>query len=206
MSDWIISFIARLGSFGVFTLMLLENVFPPIPSELITPLSGHHARTGEMNLWVVIIAGTLGSLAGTCFWYILGRKVDEERMRSWIDRHGRWLTMTTEDLDRSKAWFERRGGAAVFFCRLIPALRSVISLPAGMSRMPISSFLLYTTAGTFLWTATLAYAGYLLGGGYTQVSEYLGPVSTAIIGISILTYIWRVIRQSRRRVSASSER
>src|SRR4051794_24597398 len=98
MSDWIISFIARLGSLGVFTLMLLENVFPPIPSELIMPLGGYHAGTGVMNLWVVIIAGTLGSLAGTCFWYILGRKVDEERLRSWIDRHGRWLTMTTEDL------------------------------------------------------------------------------------------------------------
>jgi membrane protein DedA with SNARE-associated domain len=206
MSDWIISFVARLGSLGVFTLMLLENVFPPIPSELIMPLSGYHARTGEMNLWVVILAGTLGSLAGTCFWYALGRKVDEERMRRWIDRHGRWLTITTEELDRSKAWFERRGGSAVFFCRLIPALRSVISLPAGISRMPVSSFLLYTSAGTFLWTAALAYAGYLLGGAYAQVSEYLGPVSTAIIALSVLTYIWRVIRQSQRRVTTSSER
>jgi membrane protein DedA with SNARE-associated domain len=202
MSDWIISLVGRLGSTGVFALMLLENVFPPIPSELIMPLAGYQARIGEMNLWIVIVAGTLGSLAGTSFWYVLGRKVDEQRMREWIDRHGRWLTLSTDDLDRSKAWFERRGGVAVFMCRLIPALRSVISLPAGISRMPVSSFLLYSTAGTLIWTAALAYAGHLLGGAYEQVSEYLGPISTAIIGISVLAYIWRVIRQSQLRSRA----
>src|SRR5687768_10026353 len=100
MSDWIISLVGRLGSAGVFALMLLENVFPPIPSEVIMPLAGYHAQTGQMKIWVVILAGSLGSLAGTSLWYALGRQIGEQRLRRWIERHGRWLTITTEDLDR----------------------------------------------------------------------------------------------------------
>jgi membrane protein DedA with SNARE-associated domain len=197
MSDWIVSLVGRLGSAGVFVLMFLENVFPPIPSEIIMPLAGFHAQTGEMSLWVVIVSGSLGSLAGTSLWYLLGRKIGEQRLRQWIERHGKWLTITPEELDRSKEWFERRGNMAIFVCRMIPALRSVISLPAGFSEMPLSRFLLYSSAGTLVWTAALAYAGYVLGGAYEDVSRYLGPISWIFIGGSLLIYIWRLVRQFR---------
>jgi len=197
MLDWITSFIDRVGEIGIFLLMFLENIFPPIPSELIMPLAGYHAQIGQMNIWTAVVAGSLGSLAGTSIWYVIGQKISEDRLRNWIDRHGKWLTLTTRDLDRSKAWFDKRGKAAVFLCRMVPALRTVISLPAGLSQMPAPQFLVYSSAGTFLWTAMLAYAGLLLGQNYDRVSTYIGPASWVVIGGSVAVYIWRLVQQSR---------
>jgi membrane protein DedA with SNARE-associated domain len=161
------------------------------------PLAGYHAQTGQMNLWAAVVAGSLGSLAGTSIWYVIGQKISEDRLRTWIERHGKWLTLTTKDLDRSKAWFGRRGKAAVFLCRMVPALRTVISLPAGLSQMPTPQFLVYSSAGTFLWTAMLAYAGSLLGQNYDRVSTYIGPVSWVVVGGTVVSYVWRLVRQSR---------
>lgn len=194
LSDWIVSFVGRMGGLGVALLMLLENIFPPIPSELIMPLAGYHAQTGQGNLALMIAAGWAGSLAGTALWYFLGRKVGEHRLRQWVERHGRWLTLSGSDIDKSKEWFHRRGAAAVFFCRMIPAVRSVISLPAGFSGMPVAKFFVLSAAGTLVWTAALGYAGYVLGQQYEAVEKYLGPVSTALLAFSAAAYLWRVIR------------
>ena len=120
MFDWITSIVERMGPIGVALLMFLENVFPPIPSELVMPLAGFVAERGDFPLWRAIIAGSLGSLAGAVGWYLVGRKVGEKRLRRWVDDHGRWLTLSCEDIDKAKDWFDRHGGAAVFIGRLIP--------------------------------------------------------------------------------------
>jgi membrane protein DedA with SNARE-associated domain len=194
MSDWIIDIVASLGYIGIALLTLVENIFPPIPSELIMPLAGFQSARGGMSFWGAVAAGSAGSLAGTCGWYWAGLKVGEDRLRSWIERHGRWLALDLDDIDRAKSWFDRYGVWAVFFCRMIPALRTLISLPAGFNRMPLASFLLPSTIGTFLWTAGLTYIGRLLGANYQQVKDYVGVVSWIVIGNIAVIYVWRQVR------------
>lgn len=194
MFAWITRIIRTMGAPGIALLMFLENAVPPIPSELIMPLAGFVSARGGLNFWAAVAAGSVGSLAGATAWYYVGRRVGEERLRAWIDRHGRWLTLSCEDMDRAAAWFDRHGHAAVFVGRLIPAVRTVASLPAGFARMPLAPFLAYSAAGTVLWTAALAYAGRLLGANYQRVSAVLEPVSWAVLGAVALAYVVRVVR------------
>lgn len=182
------------GYLGVVALMFAENVFPPIPSEVIMPLAGYMASRDELSLIGIVVAGTVGSILGALPLYYMGRKVDEERLKEFADSHGRWLTLSRRDLERAARWFDRHGGAAVFFCRLIPGVRSLISLPAGIERMNVGAFLAYTTAGAAVWTAVLAYAGYLLSRSFAKVGEYLDPVSWVILGLIVALYIVRVVK------------
>jgi membrane protein DedA with SNARE-associated domain len=198
MFEWIVGVMENIGVAGVALLMLLENVFPPLPSELVMPLAGFISTRDTMPFWPAVIAGTLGSLVGTVGWYILGRAVGERRVRAWIDAHGRWLGVRGSDLDRAASWFKRRGGIAVFFGRLIPGVRTFISLPAGIAAMPIVPFLLYSTVGTAIWTVTLAYAGRLLGSQYELVEQYLGPVAWIVLGVIVALYVVRVVRYRRK--------
>jgi membrane protein YqaA with SNARE-associated domain len=131
MFDWITGLVERTGYVGIALLMLAENVFPPIPSELIMPLAGFAAAQGELGMAGVVAAGTAGALAGALLWYGLGRWVGLERLKRWAAEHGRWLTVSPDDLDRAAAWFGRHGGAAVLVGRLVPAVRTLISVPAG---------------------------------------------------------------------------
>jgi membrane protein DedA with SNARE-associated domain len=202
MSDWIINVVASLGYVGIALLTLVENVFPPIPSELIMPLAGFQSVRGEMSFWGAVAAGSAGSLAGTCGWYWVGLKIGERRLRSWIERRGRWLALDVEDIERAKSWFDRHGAGAVFFCRMIPGLRTLISLPAGFNRMPMASFLLPSVLGTVLWTAGLTYVGRLLGSNYDQVKEYVGIVSWIVIGSIATLYIWRQVKYLTGRTSS----
>jgi membrane protein DedA with SNARE-associated domain len=197
MFDWISGTMASMGEIGVALLMLLENVFPPIPSELIMPLAGFISERGGLSFWPVVAAGSAGSLAGALAWYWVGRSVGERRFRVWVDAHGRWLTLSCEDLDRAKGWFDRHGGAAVFIGRLIPGIRTFISVPAGFAEMPFAPFLAYSTAGTALWTAALAIAGRMLGSQYDQVSTYLGPISWIVLGGILVLYVYRVVKWRR---------
>ena len=187
-----------MGYPGLVMLMFLENVFPPIPSELIVPLAGFFSTTGDMTLWGVVIAGTLGSVLGALPLYYLGRAAGEDRLRRWCDRHGKWIGVSGHDLDKSKRWFDRHGSKAVLLCRLIPGFRSYISIPAGMARMPIPQFLLYSTIGSAAWTTVLALAGRALGANYEQVEKVVGPLSTAIVVAIVLAIVVRVVRQHRR--------
>lgn len=204
MGDWITQTITRMGEFGVFLLTLLETVFPPIPSELIMPLAGYLAARGEMSLWGAVLAGTLGSLAGALFLYWVGRKLGEQRLMDFADRHGRWLTLSRGDIERASEWFARRGGWAVFVCRLIPGLRSLISIPAGIHAMPLLPFVAFTAAGSLAWTALLVYLGYLLGSNFEQVGEWVSPISTAVVGGLLLWYVWRVLTHKGRGDASSS--
>jgi membrane protein DedA with SNARE-associated domain len=197
LSDWIIGVVKQMGYLGIAFLTFLENVFPPIPSELIMPLAGFVSEQGGMNIGGAIAAGSVGSLAGAFAWYYVGRMVGEERLRKWVDNHGKWLTLSCEDLDRSKDWFSRHGAAVIFFGRLIPGIRTFISVPAGLDKMPVWQFTLYSAAGTVIWTAALTYAGYLLRHNFEDVKTVIGPVSTAVFAIILAWYFYRLVRQWR---------
>lgn len=198
MFDWITALIDQLGLPGVALMMFLENVFPPIPSELIMPLAGFNAAQGRMGLVGVILAGTLGSLAGAVLWYLLGRAVGTARLRRLAARHGRWLTVTPGELDRADAWFDRHGGVAVFLGRLVPTVRTLISIPAGLSGMPLGRFLAWSGLGTLIWTTLLALAGYLLEDTYHRVEGWVNPVSTVVVLGIVGLYLWRGATWGRR--------
>jgi membrane protein DedA with SNARE-associated domain len=197
MADWIINTIHSTGYFGIVFLMFLENVFPPIPSELIMPLAGYMAAQGKHNFLGVVIAGTAGAVLGALPLYYTGYFFGEERLKAFADRHGRLLTMSREDLDRSKNWFDQHGGRAVLICRLVPALRSLISIPAGIARMSLALFLCYTAIGAGLWTALLTYAGYLLGANFEEVGKYLNPASYIVLAAILAMYLKRVFAPNR---------
>jgi membrane protein DedA with SNARE-associated domain len=192
--DFIARTIGSAGYPGIALLMLLENIVPPLPSELIMPMAGFVAAGGKLSLAGVILAGTLGSVAGALPWYYLGKWLGRERLREWAGKHGRWLTLTPAQVDRVDAWFARHCGKAVFFGRLAPAVRTLISLPAGVFRMSLQRFLLFTALGSSLWSTALAVAGHSLRDGYEQVSHVLNPATNVIVGAIVLVYLYRVIR------------
>ena len=195
MADWVVWVVESLGYLGVAGLMFLENVFPPIPSEVIMPLAGFASRRGTLGFWGVVVAGTVGSVLGQLPLYYLGYYFKRERLRRLADRHGRWLTVDAGSIDKSAAWFDRHGGGAVFLCRFVPGVRSFISIPAGMARMNLAAFLLYSTLGMGVWTLALAAAGYALGSQWDRVGDYLGPVSTAVVvGVAVLAIGWYAYR------------
>jgi membrane protein DedA with SNARE-associated domain len=193
MFDWITALVEQTGYLGIVLLMLAENVFPPIPSELIMPLAGFTAARGELAMVGVDAAGSVGSLLGALLWYYIGRWVGLERLKRWAAKHGRWLTISPDDVDHAAVWFNRHCGTAVLVGRLIPAIRSLISVPAGVAGMTLPRFLVYSATGTALWTALLAAAGYLLEDQYQRVGEYLNPVSNVILGLLVLAYLYRVV-------------
>lgn len=200
MSETITDLLAQGGYFGVALLMFLENLFPPIPSELVMPLTGFVARQGRLTFWGVVLAGTVGACIGQLPFYYLGRSIGTDRLKVLLDRHP-WLGVTPAELDCANAWFTRHGGKAVFFCRLIPAARTYISIPAGLSRMPLGRFFLYTVSGTAIWTTALAWAGWLLGNAHTEVEKYLAPASTVVFALAAIAYAVRLIRRLRRKRS-----
>ncbi len=194
MFDWIVSLIDKAGYVGIALLMLLENVFPPIPSEVIMPLAGFSAAKGTLSFAGVVISGTVGSLAGAYFWFLIGRWIGPKRLKQFAGRHGRWLTLHPDEVERARAFFARYQIVALFLGRLIPAIRSLISVPAGVNCIPTSTFLLWSSLGTALWTLLLASAGYLLQSQYERVSEWLNPVSNIVVAGLAVWYLYRVIR------------
>jgi membrane protein DedA with SNARE-associated domain len=187
--------IASTGYFGIVFLMFVENVFPPIPSEFIMPLAGFMAAEDKFSLLGVIVAGTLGSVLGALPFYYLGAKLGEERLKRFAERYGRWFTISPEDIDRADDWFDRHGAKAVLLGRIVPGIRSFISIPAGFNRMNLGSFLLFTTIGSSVWTSLLAGAGYLLGTNFIKsknISMSLlisssARLSSFICGVCLIT-------------------
>jgi membrane protein DedA with SNARE-associated domain len=198
MGDWTIRLIDETGYVGIFLLMFLETIFPPIPSEVIMPIAGQRAANGTLNLGAVIASGTAGAMLGNLFWYALARVIGMKRFKPIIVRYGRWLTMDWDDVEKSERLFGRFGGIIVSGGRLLPTIRSVISIPAGLLEMRLRSFLIWSTLGTALWTAVLAAAGWGLGKAVDDVEKILGPLSTAIIVAIVAAYVWRQITWRRR--------
>lgn len=194
MVDWITELLERLGYLGIGLLMLAENLFPPIPSELIMPFAGFAAARGELSFLGILIAGTIGSLLGALPWYYAGRALGCERLAAWADRHGRWLTMSGDQVKRANSWFTRRCAKAVFFGRVVPAIRTLISIPAGIAEMSIARFLIYSALGTTLWNVALASLGFMLGENYPKVAEFLDPVTKTIVVVIMAIYLYRVVR------------
>jgi membrane protein DedA with SNARE-associated domain len=171
-----------LLGYALITLgMFLENLVPPIPAELIMPLGGFLAHKGQLQLLPVILSGLFGTVLGAWFWYGIGRLINEERLEHLIGRHGRWLGLTPLGLRQSRRWFNRHGAAVVFWGRLVPGVRTLISVPAGIELMPQPGFLVWTTAGSSILVTALALAGKTLGENYGKVLRWLGPFSDLVI-------------------------
>jgi membrane protein DedA with SNARE-associated domain len=192
-----------IGYVTIALVMLLENVIPPIPSEVVMPLAGFLIQQGKLELVPTVLAGLLGTVLGAWFWYGVGRMVNERRLERWLERHGRWPGRKPEDLARSRRWFNRHGVAVVFWGRIIPGVRTFVSLPAGIELMPQPLFLAWTTAGSLVWIVLLTLAGQALGAGYGQVATVLQPFSrilVPVIGMALLAGLcWIGLRFLRRR-------
>lgn len=202
MQDWIVGLVRSMGAPGVGLLMFAENLFPPLPSEFIMPLAGYLSLKGGIGFAWAVIAGSVGSLLGALLWFWVGRRVRAHGVRCWIERHGAWLGLRVKDVERSERFFVRHGQAAVFFGRLVPVVRTLISVPAGYSAMPFLPFLAFTALGTALWTALLAYGGRLLGRAFPQIGQYLGVIAWLVIGLAVAAYVWRVVTIHREREPA----
>jgi len=199
VTDWITGIIASAGYWGVGLLMFFETMFPPIPSEVIMPLAGVYAAQQDLTLWGVILAGTVGALVGNVLWFVLAWKLGLDRFEQFLIRYGRIFTMDETEIARGRKLFADYGGAIVGVGRVIPTIRSLISVPAGLVRMEVRTFLFYTSVGTFVWTMGLAVAGYLLGTRFADIDRILGPLSTAVIGICIAVYLYRVVTWKKRK-------
>jgi len=200
MQQWILDIISSMGEVGIALLMFTESIILPIPSEYVMPLAGYLSSRGTMNFWGATIAGTVGSLAGALLWYGVGCRISEPLIRRWVARHGLWLGLQESDIDSACRFFQRRGRLGIFLGRLIPVVRVLISVPAGFSRMPMHTFLLYSTIGTFIWNLGLATAGRLMGRYMPRIDDYMGVVTWAVLGLLLIWYVVRVsILLSRRR-------
>jgi membrane protein DedA with SNARE-associated domain len=197
MSDFVTSTMDSMGYPGIALLMLLENIVPPIPSEIVMPAAGASARNGTYSLTGVVIAGTAGSVLGALPWYGAARYVGTDRLVGWVKRHGHWLGTDEKEIRRADAWFDRNGQWAVLGCRMVPGLRTLISVPAGFAEMPLVPFLIWTTIGTTGWSLLLALAGYWLQGQKPVIAQTVQWVALAVFGVLFLWFLVRIVRRQR---------
>lgn len=202
LAEWVTRTMESMGYLGIGLLMFLENLFPPIPSELIMPFAGFTVAKGNMNFWLAVLSGVLGTVLGALPWYYAGKIYGEPRLRRLADRHGKWLSLSGKDIDKANYWFTRHGARAVLLCRLVPGVRTLISLPAGLNNMQLAPFLIYSTIGTTVWVTFLTTLGYLLGDHYELVDEYLGPVSKfVVLGLLIAFAAWIIQRRRKLKIA-----
>jgi membrane protein DedA with SNARE-associated domain len=199
MAEWVIGFIQSYGLPAVALLMFLENVFPPLPSELIMPFAGLAAAKGDLNIVLVALAGAVGSVAGAVFWYWVGFRFGVKRVQRWAAAHGTYLAMTADDVGRAEEWFKRWGTWAVFAGRLVPAVRTLISVPAGMVAMRPAKFLLWSFAGSLIWSGMLAGLGFFLGNSFEDATHMLDVATKVILVCLVAVYVWRVVKLRRSR-------
>jgi membrane protein DedA with SNARE-associated domain len=190
LRDQVRGIVEAFGYLGLVLLLVLENLFPPIPSEMILPWAGFLSAQGQFHYLGVVGAATAGSTVGALILYGIARSLGERRVRQWLERHGAVLLVRPDDYARAKAWFDRHQGRAVFLARIAPAARSFISIPAGIARMPVPQFVLATALGSGLWNASLVGAGWLLGAHWDQVSPYVGTGSWLVIGLALALFLW----------------
>lgn len=199
VAAWIQELIAAIGYPGIVIVMAIENIFPPIPSELVLPFAGALSAKGEMNFWAAVAAGTVGSLIGAIVLYAVGYFAREAGVRTLVARYGKFLFISEKDLDRAAEWFERYGEAIIFFGRLIPLVRSIISVPAGYTRMNPARFIIYTTLGTTVWNLILAYAGRLLGENWEKILAFMDTYQYATLAVLVLLAMsfltWRIVKR-----------
>lgn len=193
MTSWAIDTIERLGYVGVALMVALENLIPPIPSEVILPMAGFLVGQGRFTIVPLLIAATSGSVAGALALYSAGRWIGDERLRSLVSKYGKFVLLDEQDLDNAEQWFQKHGRTAVLFGRLVPGVRSLISVPAGVTSMPIWQFSAYTALGSLTWNTVLVSAGWLLGREWERVQEYTGILEVIVIVLAVALvglYIW----------------
>jgi len=195
MQDWLINVINQYGYVGIAFLILLENVFPPIPSELILTFSGFLTTISNTNMWLASLSATVGSMAGAILLYATGRILPQRKILLFVEKNKRILHLKETDLKRSSDWMVRRGGSAVFLCRFIPVVRSLISIPAGASRMKMWKFLLYSLLGTAIWNTILIYLGALAGGNWQKITDYMNTYAYVIAAVAAVVFLLFIIRR-----------
>lgn len=194
-TGWVVSVMEALGPVGVGLMVALENLFPPIPSEIILPLAGFTASQGTMNLYAAIVLATLGSVIGALALYYVGRAFGLDRLRRWA---AKLPLVDIEDIDKTVAWFERHGPKAVFFGRMIPIFRSLISIPAGVEKMRLMQFTVLTTAGSLIWNSIFVVAGFYLGENWHIVEQYAGWFQRIVIVVVAVAVVWWIVNRIRR--------
>jgi len=182
---WVEQIISSMGYVGLYLVMFLENVFPPIPSEVVLPLAGSLTLTGRFSVFWITIIGMLGSLTGAFLFYGLGKWLGEARVRTIMEKYGRYALLSTNDLDRSLEWFDKYDDWVIFFSRMVPIVRSLISIPAGIAAMEITKFSFFTILGTALWSFLLALGGRLLGEQWPLIAEFINTYQNIVLVIVI---------------------
>lgn len=202
LTNWVIDVIDTIGYVGVALLVAVENLFPPIPSEVVLPAAGFAAGQGEANVVGMIVAATVGSLVGAWALYLIAAAIGPVRIHAFVVRYGRWIGVKAQDLERAESWFDDHAKVAVLVCRCVPLIRSLVSVPAGFRRMAPVPFTLYTLAGSVVWNVVLVGAGYALGDRWEQVGEYVGVIQYFVIaGIAIFLawWVWTRLLSPKRR-------
>ncbi len=201
MQNMVINIINQFGYFGIALLIAIENIFPPIPSEVILTFGGFMTTFSTMKVWGVIVSATIGSVLGAAVLYGVGRWLNPQRLARWLDgRVGKVLHLKKDDIQKAEKWFSRRGKSTVFFCRFIPIVRSLISIPAGMARMNMGVFLLLTTAGTALWNIVLVYLGVFFGASWEKVAGYVNLYSLVAAAVFAVLAVVLIILFYKKRI------
>jgi len=201
IGSWIIHFISTLGYFGVFILMTLESALIPIPSEVTMPFSGSLIAAGRFDFWILVIIGTLGNLVGSLLAYWLGSWGQEAVVRKVIVKYGKYLLISEHEYDRSERWFRNHGEMFVFISRVLPVVRTFISLPAGVAKMNLTRFIIYTTVGSFIWSFILTNIGVTLGANWKSLEGYFRKFDVVIVTAGVLIvvwYVWHKLKHVRR--------
>ena len=185
---------STLAYLSICLAMFLENIIPPIPSEIIMPLGGFFVYQQKLNFYILVFWGLLGTIVGSLPWYFLGRLVNEKRISSFLDTRGKYLGITANDLDKSKKWFDKYGVSLVFWGRLVPGVRTLISVPAGMELMPLKKFIIWTTLGSLIWVVMLTYAGYLFGENYQIIEIYLDKVKLFVKPVLVIIFLYFLLK------------
>lgn len=189
MENWIIEFMEKFGYFGVFLMIALENIFPPIPSEVVLTFGGFMTTKSDLTVFGVVVAATLGAVVGAVILYLIGLLLNVNQLEKIIDRWGHILKIKKEDIHKADRWFERYGVWTVFFCRMVPIVRSLISVPAGMARMNMVIFLVFTTIGTLIWNTILVSLGAAFGEAWTTVLDYMSVYSNVFYVIFAVLFV-----------------
>lgn len=200
MQQFILHIIEQFGYFGVFFLILIENVFPPIPSEVILLISGFFSSYTSLSVFYMILASTLGSFLGAIILYYIGKIFNKERLKKIVNgRLGKILFLKENDIDKADEWFDNKGNKSVFFCRFVPIVRSLISIPAGMSEMPMGKFIIYTICGSMIWNTVLICLGYRLGSNWEYVLTILDKYQIVVIVILVIIFGYVIIKFYRKK-------
>ena len=200
LAGWVQDVIEQLGAVGVALLVILENVFPPIPSEIVLPFAGFVAWRGDGSVLVMILAATIGAVVGALVLYAIAAVIGDQRLAAFIERFGRWFGVKPSDLARAEAWFDRHAVAAVLLGRCVPLIRSVVSVPAGFRRMRLLPFIVYTAAGSAVWNTALIGAGAILGDQWDRVEPYVALLQYVVIAVIVLFVVRFAVMKLRHRV------